>query len=120
MAKVTYTTKQVMAGFSVSDMTVFEWRRTGIGGVKIPFHQEGTRVHFVESEIKAWAKKVDRVFDPEAAAKVAGAAKPGPKAAPVKKAKALQVVSKKVVAKKAPVKKSAPARRPKAEAAVAA
>lgn len=108
MAKVMFNTKQVMAGFGVSDMTIFDWRRKGLGDEPLPCTIEGNRVSFAESDMKAWGKRHGRPFDSVAAAKVAGAAKPGPKVAA--KAPAKKAAPVKKSAKVIPLKAKAPKR----------
>lgn len=94
------TTKQVMAGFGVSDMTVFTWRRGTNTRSVLPCHADGTRVYFKEAEMAKWAKKNGVEWNPTAAAKVPGPAKTGPK--PEAK-KAVPAVAKKMPP---PVKKA--------------
>ncbi len=89
------TTKQVMAGFKVSDMTVFTWRGGTPTKEKLPSHQDGTRVYFKEAEMVRWAKKNGVEWNAAAAAKVPGPAKTGPKPevkSPAKAAKKLAPV----------------------------
>jgi excisionase family DNA binding protein len=41
------TTKDICRMFKVSKMTISTWRKQG----KIPFHKQGRRVYFIESEV---------------------------------------------------------------------
>jgi predicted DNA-binding transcriptional regulator AlpA len=81
MAKKTLTTKQLMAGFGVSDMTVFTWRKGTATKEPIPHTVDGRSVTFPVSEVKAWAKKHGVPFDLVKAEGSPDAEKPGPKAA---------------------------------------
>lgn len=107
------TTKQVMAGFKVSDMTIFTWRGGTASKEKLPCHADGARVYFKEPEMVKWAKKNGVEWDSAAAAKVPGPAKTGPK--PERKSdpetiKAIRNAAQKALGKKAPpppVKKAA-------------
>ena len=93
--KVRYTTRQIMAGFGVSDMTVYTWRQGTPQREKMPTEQDGRNVYFPHASTVAWAKKHGLTFDADAAAKAVGTAaktgpkpttKPSKKAAPAKKA----------------------------------
>ncbi len=95
------TTKQVMAGFKVSDMTIFTWRGGTPTKDPLPSHQDGTRVYFKEAEMARWAKKNGVEWNAAEAMKVPGPAKTGPKPeakkVPVaKKVKAVPPPAKKV------------------------
>lgn len=72
------TIKQIMAGFKVSDMTVYTWRQGTPGKDPLPHTLEGRKVIFKDSEVKAWAKKHGLTFDAAAAGTV-DVAKAGPK-----------------------------------------
>lgn len=65
MAKSTpmLTIKQVMSGFSVSDMTVYTWRQAGGTREPLPSEKIGNAVGFRASLVKAWAKKYNLDFD---------------------------------------------------------
>lgn len=82
------TTKQVMAGFSVSDMTIYTWRQGSAARDKLPCHTEGNRVGFKATEMTRWAKKYGLTFDEAKAAAPVAEVKMGPKTtkAPAKKA----------------------------------
>jgi hypothetical protein len=98
VAKKTFTIKQIMAGFSISDMTAFTWRKGTANRDPIPHTVEGRTVSFPAVEVKAWAKKYGLAFD-SAKAEKAGQpeeTKPGPK-----KTTAAAPAAKKAVAKKA-------------------
>lgn len=102
MAKSTpmLTIKQVMAGFSVSDMTVYTWRQPGGTRDPLPSEKIGNAVGFRASLVKAWAKKYDLGFDLDRAlATPVAASGPKPK---------LKLVPKKPL--KAAAKKKSPAR----------
>jgi hypothetical protein len=73
------TTKQVMAGFKVSDMTIFTWRQGTPTKEPLPCHADGNRVFFKEPEMVKWAKKNGVAWDATAALKAPGPAKTGPK-----------------------------------------
>lgn len=78
------TVKQVMAGFKVSDMTIYTWRQGTAAREALPTHQDGNRVFFKEAEMVKWAKKYGLPFD-TAAANSLPAVKMGPKATPAPK-----------------------------------
>lgn len=114
-SSINLTTRQVMSGFNVSDMTIYTWRQGTASRDPLPVVKVGRNVSFKESDMKAYAKKHGYQFDEKAAAAVAAPAALGPKA---------KVAVKKVVEKKAkattvsdlPVKKVS--RSKKAKAAV--
>ena len=84
--KVRYTTRQMMAGFAVSDMTIWTWRQGSSARAPLPIEQEGRNVYFPHAGVVAWAKKHGLTFDAtKAAAVTTSTAKPGPKATPAKK-----------------------------------
>ena len=116
MAKIFLNTKQVMAGFQASDMTIYTWRQgTSAARTALPFEKQGTKVVFSQTEIEAWAKKHSLLFDATAAGaalNLSSTSKTGPKPKAVVAKKA---AVKKTVAKKAPAKKM-----PKRSSAVAA
>ena len=106
------TTKQVMAGFNTSDMTVYTWRKGTTTRDPLPCTVDGRKVTFKDTDMKAWAKKYNLTFSLEAALKVAGAAVPtGPKPktaiAAKKVGKSIPVVVEKVKAKVAAVVETA-------------
>ncbi|MGL4650228.1 MAG: hypothetical protein ACRC1H_12540 [Caldilineaceae bacterium] len=74
----TLTTKQVIAGFNVGHMTIFNWRKGTEKQNPLPHTVDAAgRVTFKASEVKAWAKTYERPFTtPTEAAEVT---KPGPK-----------------------------------------
>jgi hypothetical protein len=116
-----FSTKQAMAGFAVSDMTIYTWRNQPAD--PLPSHKDGNKVVFKEAELVKWAKKTGRTFDAVKAAAGPVQAKTGPKPAPVKKEAAPKVkaVAKPAVVKTAPVKvKPARTVKPKAQAQPAA
>lgn len=79
MAQALLTTKQVMAGFSVSDMTLWTWRKGSKARDALPHHKDGRSVGFKESEMKAYGKKYSLTWAPQAAADALTDVKPGPK-----------------------------------------
>jgi len=95
-----FTTRQVMAGFKVSDMTVFTWRKGTTTRDPLPVEQDGRNVYFPEKSTLAWAKKYDLPFDKSNAEKVLAGATPGPKPVAVKKVP-VKAVKKTVVPAKA-------------------
>lgn len=112
------STRQVMAGFNVSDMTVFTWRKGTSTRDPMPSHADGRLVYFKEAEMLKYAKKHDLTWDSAKAAKAASAPmKTGPKPAAVKAAPV-----KSAAKKAAPVKVKPPVRKVarKVEAAQAA
>ena len=84
------TTKQLQAGFGVSDMTVWAWRAGTPTRDKLPTVKQGRAVLFKPAAVAAWAKKHELKFDLAAAQKVKPP-KPGPKA-PSAKAKGVAAV----------------------------
>lgn len=74
----TLTTKQVIAGFAVGHMTIYNWRAGTPKQDPLPHTVDSAgRVTFKASEVKAWAKKYGRPFTvPTTEAEVV---KPGPK-----------------------------------------
>lgn len=89
------TMKQVMAGFKVSDMTIFTWRKGTATRARLPSHAHGNRVLFKDAEMAKYAKTHGLVWDSAAAVKAVASAKMGPKTAPA---------AKKAVPEKAPKK----------------
>lgn len=86
-SKKSFNTRQVMAGFSVSDMTIFTWRTATKAREAIPHEISGRNVTFPEAAVKAWAKKYGKTFDVSKADAAPATSKTGPKATPpVKKA----------------------------------
>lgn len=80
MAQALLNTKQVMAGFGVSDMTLWAWRQGSKTRDCLPFHKEGRFVSFKESEMKAYAKVHGLTWSSTmAAADHTEAVQPGPK-----------------------------------------
>lgn len=84
------TTKQLQAGFGVSDMTIWAWRAGTPTRAKLPTVKQGRAVLFKPADITAWAKKHKLKFDLAATQQVE-APKLGPKA-PSVKAKVAAVV----------------------------
>lgn len=98
-----FNTKQLMAGFAVGHMSIYNWRNGTPTKDPLPhLVAENGRVSFPQKSTIAWAKKHDLEFDPAKAEKGAKTKKPGPKPAAKKAAP-------KAAAKKAtkPAKKSA-------------
>lgn len=102
----TLTVKQAIAGFGVSDMTLYAWRKGIPSRDPLPHVVEGRKVIMKLSEVKAWAKKYGLTFNESATAVSTEPVKTGPKATALAKAKAAAVVEK---AKRAtpPAKKAA-------------
>jgi hypothetical protein len=76
----TLTNRQVIAGFRVSDITIFNWRKGTATKDPLPSsNEDGTRVLYKPTEVKRWAKAHGLAFDLEAALQVK-AGVPGPKA----------------------------------------
>lgn len=127
------TTKQLQAGFGVSDMTIWAWRAGTPTRAKLPTVKQGRAVLFKPADITAWAKKHELKFDLAAAQKVEPP-KLGPKAPSVEaKVDALVKTAKrktpagqkqaaagsnaaKAAKKAAPAKKAAKAKKAKAAA----
>ena len=91
-SKQLLTTKQVIAGFAVGHMTIYNWRKGTAKQDPLPTvavqGEDGNKVMFSATDVKAWAKKYERPFTmPTGDAEVV---KPGPKpkAPAVKAAKA--------------------------------
>lgn len=97
-------TKQLMAGFGVGHMTIFNWRAGTATREKLPHAvDEKKRVSFKASEVKAWAKKHELTFKaptepatwgtpgPAPGFKVAASEKPEKKIKPSVKAKFARV-----------------------------
>lgn len=63
------TTKQVLKGFNITPMTLYNWRRGLNGRTPFPTHTEprGTKhkVYFILEEVVAWAKANGLTFKPE-------------------------------------------------------
>ena len=106
----TLSTKDVIAGFGVGHMTVYNWRKGSTSRKPLPvITGDKGRVSFSVDAVKAWAKEHGVKFTVPAI--VSWASKPGPKPkadkAPAKKApanaiaKAVIADAKKIVAKKA-------------------
>jgi predicted DNA-binding transcriptional regulator AlpA len=113
------TIRQVMAGFAISDMTVYTYRQGTPTKDPMPSHKDGARVGFKEAELVKWGKKYDLAWDADAAAKAlhvpatVAAKKSLPKPAAKKTAAKKAAPAKKVSAKVVPLK-------PKAQPAQAA
>ena len=74
------TTKQVIAGFGVGHMTVYNWRKGSEKQPALPTNvDEAGRVSFKLQDVLAWAKKHGRRFDATCIDAVAVDSKPGPK-----------------------------------------
>lgn len=125
------TTKQVMAGFSTSDMTIYSWRKGTPTKTVLPCVKVGASVRFEPAAMKAWAKEHGLKFSLEAALAVPAAkGKTGPKpkiqplaASAVEVAhspKKLVVVSTPALVKSASPKKARKATPPDARAAATA
>ncbi len=74
-----FNTRQVMAGFGVSDTTVYLWRQGTSTREALPCEVEGRNVYFAEGAMKTWAKKHGLTFSVEKAEKGKPRAKTGPK-----------------------------------------
>jgi len=68
-----------MAGFGVSDMTVYTYRQGTSTKDPLPSLKNGTSVGFDEATMVKWGKKYGVPFDAAAALKVPGSAQRGPK-----------------------------------------
>lgn len=75
-----YTTRQLVAGFNVSEMSIWTWRTASAKRTALPTVKVGSRVYFPEAKVEAWAKKHGLAFDPGAALKAPTPGKAGPKA----------------------------------------
>lgn len=95
-----FTTRQLMAGFQVSDMTVWAWRQGSAKRDPLPVVKEGTRVYFPETALKAWAKKYKLEFSATTAANALTDGKSGPKVIKKEVGGKVPVVKAKPVAKK--------------------
>lgn len=77
------TTKDVVAAFGVTPMTVTNWRAGTPTRTKLPFTKRGRAVSYQPDKVRGWAEKNGVPIADEAA--LAGGTprlKPGPKAAP--------------------------------------
>ena len=79
-----FNTRQVMAGFNVSDMTIFNWRQGSAQRKPLPITQDGRQVVFREDQMVAWAKEQGIKFNATAAATVEGPKAVGTKPTAVK------------------------------------
>jgi predicted DNA-binding transcriptional regulator AlpA len=93
------TIRQVMAGFAISDMTVYTYRQGTATKDLMPSHKDGARVGFKEAELVKWGKKYGLAWNTAAAAKALTAITPtsAAKKAVTKKAAPAKKVSAKVV-----------------------
>jgi hypothetical protein len=86
-AKTLFNTRQVAAGFSVTDITIYSWRDGTASRDQLPVviqkvgAAKSPRVFFDAASMEKYAKKHGLTFDAAAAAKVAGPSKMGPKGA---------------------------------------
>lgn len=93
----TLTTKQVIAGFAVGHMTIYNWRKGTDKQDALPTQvNDAGKVTFNQADIVAWAKKYGRPFNVTQIDAVAETTKPGPKpkapAPVVKTSKAPKIV----------------------------
>lgn len=85
MAKKMLSTKDLMKAFGVGHMTIYNWRNGTPTKDPLPHKKDDTgHVTFVESEVKAWAKKYALSFTPPTEPAPRG--KPGPAKTPTVKA----------------------------------
>lgn len=92
MAKQALSTKDLMTGFGVGHMTIFNWRKGGAKKDPLPCDiSVAGRVSYKLGAVKAWAKTHGLKF--EAPVTPAEEGKPGPKATAAKKAPAKKVVA---------------------------
>lgn len=77
------TTKQLIAGFAVSDMSIYTWRQGTATRDKLPTEHlpTGRKVQFDAKAVQDWAKKHGLPFDLTKARSAGSeaAVKPGPK-----------------------------------------
>lgn len=112
------TTRQVIAGFGVSDMSIWTWRKGNSVRDPLPIVKDGRSVRFPVDGVLAYSKKYRLPFS-MSAARAVQAPRPGPKATPVedkpKVAKVVKTATKPAVkASKALLGASVKAAKPKA------
>jgi len=78
--RITYSARQVQAGFAVGHMTIHNWRKGTAKQEPLPcaINDKG-HVTFAHGATLAWAKKHGRRFDAAAASAIPEAGQPGPK-----------------------------------------
>ncbi len=84
MTKMTrLTTKDLLAAFGVTPMTIANWRAGTPTRTPLPYEKQGRAVNYRSDRIQKWADKNGvPIPDPLALLGGAGRGKPGPKAQP--------------------------------------
>ena len=82
------TTKDLIAAFDVTSMTIANWRQGSATKSALPCHKAGRAVTFAPGKVKQWAKQNGvPILAPESLLGAAERSRPGPK--PQSKPKAL-------------------------------